>query len=665
MNTKFLGQVNNHAEISRLSHGELEVLAGEVREHVMHSVSRTGGHLASNLGITELTIALHHVFDFSRDRLVFDVGHQCYVHKMLTGRSHLFEKLRQSGGLSGFPSPAESEFDPFAVGHAGTAVATAVGLALGLQLKQSDERIVAVVGDASIVNGVAFEGLNNTSRVKRQLLIILNDNSMGISKTEGAFAQYLTRLRVSRSYEDLRRRTELMVRRLPYVGQKIQESLDRIKGGIKSTVKGAYYGFEQLGLSYFGPVDGHDTPVLIKLLNAFKEVDHPVLLHVYTEKGRGFHSAKEDPCRFHSPGPFKINGKKAEMSGGGDKTFTSVYADAMTELMERDERVVALTAAMADGTGVAKLQERFGERVIDVGIAESACVDIAAGLAKQGLRPVVTIYSTFLQRAYDQIFQEVSIQNLPVTFCVDRAGLVGGDGAVHHGFSDITFLRSLVNFVLMGPLDEAELHESLRFAMTLDQPAVIRYPRDKVPQGIRDSSEDIQPFELGKAVWLRQGKEGVIVFYGAIGQECLLAAQQLHTEGIEVGVVNARFAKPLDETLLCGLLSKRERSVVVTVEDHGLAGGFGSAVLEMAQRHGLDTRPVRCLGLPDAFISHKSRKEQLIEVGIDSTGIAKTIRELLRGAVGQEQTETGKQTPLADQGERRKLKSEFALGKSS
>lgn len=450
MNTKFLGQVNSHAEISQLSHGELEVLAGEVREWVMHSVSRTGGHLASNLGITELTIALHCVFDFSRDRLVFDVGHQCYVHKMLTGRAHLFERLRQEGGVSGFPSPAESECDPFAVGHAGTAVATAVGLALGVQLQQSDERIVAVVGDASIVNGVAFEGLNNTSRVKRQLLIILNDNSMGISKTEGAFAQYLTRLRVSRPYEDLRRRTESMVRRLPYVGEKIQESLERIKGGIKSTLQGAYYGFEQLGLGYFGPIDGHDTALLIKLLSAFKEVDHPVLLHVHTEKGRGFHSAKEDPCRFHSPGPFKINGRTTEISSGGGKSFTSAYTDAMADLMERDERVVALTAAMADGTGVAKLQERFGDRVIDVGIAESACVDIAAGLAKQGLRPVVTIYATFLQRAYDQIFQEVSIQNLPVTFCVDRAGLVGGDGPVHHGFSDITFFAEFGEFCADG-----------------------------------------------------------------------------------------------------------------------------------------------------------------------------------------------------------------------
>ena len=417
-------------------------------------------------------------------------------------------------------------------------------------------------------------------------------------------------------------------------------------------------------MGYFGPIDGHDTVSLIKLLSAFKEVDHPVLLHVHTEKGHGFHSAKEDPCRFHSPGPFKINGTTTEISSGVGKSFTSAYADVMADLMERDERVMALTAAMADGTGVAKLQERFGDRVIDVGIAESACVDIAAGLAKQGLRPVVTIYSTFLQRAYDQIFQEVSIQNLPVTFCLDRAGLVGGDGPVHHGFSDITFLRSLVNFVLMAPLDEAELRESLRLAMELDQPAVIRYPRDKVSEETRDSNEDIQPFELGKGVWLREGSDGVIVFYGAIGQECLLAAQQLHTEGIEVGVVNARFAKPLDEGLLCGLLSEHERSVVVTVEDHGLAGGFGSAVLEMAQRHGLDTRGVRCLGIPDLFIGHKSRKEQLIEVGIDSAGIAKTIRELLSREVGQDQSETNKQPPAVDQGERRKLKGELALGES-
>lgn len=606
-------------------------MAKEIRHRITTSVGKSGGHLASNLGVTELTLALHRVFDFQHDRLVWDVGHQCYVHKLLTGRCDQFGSLRQANGLSGFPCPDESDTDQFAVGHAGTAIATAVGLALGAQMQNTDEKVVAVVGDASIVNGVAFEGLNNTSLVKRPLLVILNDNSMAISKTEGAFAQYLMRLRVSRPVEDLQRRTKMLVRRTPYVGKRLTESLKRIKEGIKTTLLGPYQSFEQLGMIYLGPVDGHDTASLIKLLEILKDIDHPVLLHVVTEKGRGFAPAIEDPCRFHSPAAFVVEGETAKISGSNGKSFTTAFAESLAGLMRSNDRIVALTAAMPDGTGVSKLQEEFPDRAIDVGIAESACVDIAAGLAKTGMRPVASIYSTFMQRAFDQIFQEVALQNLPVTFCLDRAGLVGGDGAVHQGFCDITLLRSLPNFVLMAPSDETEMRQSLEFATTLAQPSAIRYPRDQVPEkGPETSEKQDQPFELGKAVTLRQGSEVVILSYGAIANQALLAAEELSNEGIDITVVNARFAKPLDETLISQILTDQTIKAVITLEDHGLTGGFGSAVLEFACQAGLDTRKIIRLGLPDRFIAQNTRQGQLAEVGIDAKTIVEQVQKVFK-----------------------------------
>ncbi|MFC1782532.1 1-deoxy-D-xylulose-5-phosphate synthase, partial [Planctomycetota bacterium] len=435
MENQLLTNIKSPADLKQLKIEQLPELAQEIRQLIMSTVSKNGGHLASNLGVVELTIALHYVFDFARDRLTWDVGHQCYVHKILTGRARRFETLRKGDGISGFPSPDESKYDQFFVGHGGTSITTALGLALGAQISQTDEKVVAVVGDASIVNGVSFEGLNNTSLLNRQMLIILNDNSMAIDTTQGAFANYLARLRLSRPYEDLHRRTKLMVRRLPYFGQALHEGLHRLKDGIKGTLQSRQI-FEQLGIPYFGPIDGHDIPALIKMLETFKIVNHPVLLHVQTEKGRGFGPAHKDPCAFHSPKPFKVNGETAQFTAASEKSFTAAFAQALTNLMSDEPKVIALTAAMPDGTGLAKVREKFPDRVIDVGIAESAAVDIAAGLAKKGLRPVVAIYSTFLQRGFDQIFQEVALQNLPVIFCMDRAGLVGGDGAVHQGLGE-------------------------------------------------------------------------------------------------------------------------------------------------------------------------------------------------------------------------------------
>ena len=627
-NDKLIGSIKSPQDLRSLDIAQLERLAGEIRELISSTVGKNGGHLASNLGVVELTIAMHYVFDFASDRLLWDVGHQCYVHKILTGRADKFAQLRQQDGLSGFPDPAESHYDQFVVGHAGTAVATAIGLALGAKLKQTDEKVVAVVGDASIVNGLSFEGLNNLSLLDRQLLIILNDNSMAIDKTQGTLARYLTGARLSGSYGDLHRRTKLLVKRLPYFGSTVQEAIHRLKGGLKTTLQGGML-FEQLGVPYFGPVDGHDMASLIELLKSLKNLENPILLHVQTEKGRGFAPAIADPCRFHSPQPFKLNGQTASFDKKPGKSFTAVFADTLGGLMDKDEKIVALTAAMADGTGLASLRDRFDERIIDVGIAESAAVDIAAGLAKRGLKPVVAIYSTFLQRCFDQIFQEVALQALPVIFCIDRAGLVGGDGAVHHGFCDISLLRVLPNIVLMAPMDAAEFDSAMKFAIRSGRPCAIRYPRDRVPETDRiiESAGHLEPFELGISALLRDGTDAVVLAYGTVAFDAILAAQSLADENIDTAVVSTRFAKPLDEKLLHKLLTPHCDTPIIIVEDHSLIGGFGSAVLEFAQKHSLDSSGIRQLGLPDRFIRHGSRSDQLASVGLDPAGIATAVRQ--------------------------------------
>ncbi|HRX87535.1 MAG TPA: 1-deoxy-D-xylulose-5-phosphate synthase, partial [Phycisphaerae bacterium] len=423
-----LARIQSPADVRALPLSDLPALAEEIRQRIIGVVSNGGGHLTSNLGVTELTIALHRVFDFASDRLLFDVGHQCYPHKLLTGRADRFETIRKAGGLSGFPSTAESEYDLFNVGHAGTAIATAVGLARGDAMQERDTRVVALVGDASIVNGVAFEGLNQAGTLKRQMLVILNDNSWGIAPTQGGFAEHLARFRSSRTYEEIKERAKTLLPSIPVVGKALFDAIDHLKEGIKATMSPNQI-FEQMGFQYIGPVDGHDVNHLIELLELIKDVNHPVLLHVHTVKGRGCEWAAADPGRFHSPGGIEIEAGKVTVKSGAGKSWTSAFADALCELAREDERVVALTAAMPDGTGLNRFQKEFPDRYLDCGIAESCTVDIAAGLARSGMRPVVAIYSTFLQRAFDQVFQEVALQNLPVVFCLDRAGLVGGDGA--------------------------------------------------------------------------------------------------------------------------------------------------------------------------------------------------------------------------------------------
>ncbi|MCB9849167.1 MAG: 1-deoxy-D-xylulose-5-phosphate synthase [Phycisphaerales bacterium] len=615
--------IQSPADVRKLPAEKLPALAQEIRQRIIDVVSNGGGHLASNLGVTELTIALHRVFDFSTDRLLFDVGHQCYPHKLLTGRADRFDTVRKEGGLSGFPNTAESEYDLFNVGHAGTAIATAVGMARGDALLKRDTRVVALVGDASIVNGVAFEGLNQAGTLKRQMLVILNDNSWGISPTQGGLAEHLARFRSSKTYEEIKERAKTLLPNIPVVGKALFDAVDHLKEGIKATMSPNQI-FEPLGFQYIGPVDGHDIGHLIELLDLIKDVNHPVLLHVHTVKGRGCEWAAAEPGVFHSPSGVEVQAGKVTVKQGTGKSWTNAFADALTTLANDNPKIVGLTAAMPDGTGMNKFQKAFPERYFDCGIAESCTVDIAAGLARSGMRPVVAIYSTFLQRAFDQVFQEVSLQELPVVFCLDRAGLVGGDGAVHHGFLDIAYLRGFPEMVLMAPADEPELNAALRFALTLPNAAAIRYPRDKVPT---EPLPDCPPFELGCARTLRSGSDATILAYGVMTAKALDAADLLAEAGVEVTVVNARFAKPIDRRMVRDALAGGRP--VITVEDHSVQGGFGAAVLETAQEMGLSAAHLTRLGLPDRFIEHGSRAGQLAEAGIDATGIAAAMQALI------------------------------------
>jgi 1-deoxy-D-xylulose-5-phosphate synthase len=629
--TDLLEQINSPGDVKKLSIQQLKLLADEIRWLILTSVSKTGGHLASNLGVVELTLALHYVFDFKKDKLLWDVGHQCYAHKIITGRRTDFALLRKHDGISGFPNPDESPYDQFAVGHAGTSVATAIGMALGQLKSGKKDKIVALVGDASIVNGLSFEALNNLGLVKRQLLIVLNDNSMAIDATQGAVAKYFSKVRLSQTYEDLRKTTSNILEHMPVIGKTVEEAIERIKKSIRMVFPASQM-FESLNIPYFGPVDGHDIESLIQLFRASLHLNHPAILHLYTKKGRGFAPADDDPRRFHSTGPFKINGDAIEASAAKGRNFTDVFGQHLTELASKDSKIIAITSAMCDGTGLSEFQKKYPDRFYDVGIAESVAVDIAAGLAKSGLKPVVCIYSTFLQRGFDQIAQEVALQNLPVIFCIDRAGVVGSDGPTHHGLMDIGFLRMMPNMVLTAPANGVELRLALEFALAEDKPVCIRYPRDLVPSNEFDLSACDQPFELGKSITVKSGPKSsvAIVAYGSVLTNALRAAQLLQQDGINVDVINARFAAPLDEKIV-SLLKKRKG--IITLEDHGLACGFGSAVLETAAAlSGPIAKRIINLGMPRAFLKHDSRSAQLMQGGINADKIVQTAKEILASA---------------------------------
>ncbi len=632
-----LDEVNSPADLKKLSVAELPKLAGEIRKLIQEVVARTGGHLASNLGVVELTLALHYVYDFRQDRLVWDVGHQCYTHKILTGRKDDFQRLRQYGGLSGFPSPAESDYDAFFAGHSGTSISTALGLVCAHALVNCEarkpSRVVAVIGDGSIGTGMAFEALNHAGVLKKRLLVILNDNRMSIAHTMGALSNYLNRIRVAPIYNELKKDLKHFLDALPVVGEPMEKALEHIKSSIRhALVPGRI--FEDLGFRYFGPLDGHDLPGLIEALREIDKLhlEEPVLLHVYAQKGRGFGPAVLDPSGFHSASPFHMeNGKvQVEMKPGRSSTYTDVVGGAMVKLAAGNPRLCVITAAMPLGVGALNFAEQFPGRYFDVGICEQHAVGLAAGLAAGGQRPVVAIYSTFLQRAYDQIFHDVCLQQLPIVFAIDRAGLVGADGPTHHGMYDIAYLRHLPGMMLMAPKDGRELEDMLAFALDFGAPIALRYPRAEVPGRIGSSST---PIVLGKAEVLTRGGDGAVLAYGAMVAPCYQACAKLQEKGIMVTLVNARFAKPLDEELIAELLEAQP--FVVTVEDGVLAGGFGSAVAELALRLGKDARKLRSLGVSDRFIEHGPRERLLQDLKLDAESLVRFIeREVSQGRKG-------------------------------
>ncbi|MBM3990975.1 MAG: 1-deoxy-D-xylulose-5-phosphate synthase [Planctomycetes bacterium] len=640
--TPLLEGISSPADLKRLPLESLPQVCSEVREFLLQSVQRTGGHLGSNLGVVELTTALHYVFDLERDRCVWDVSHQCYPHKIFTGRRERFETLRMTDGLCGFTHPEESEYDLFHTGHAGTSISLALGLARGTAHETPQPHAIAVIGDASLGAGVAFEALNYAGASGQRVLVILNDNEWSISKSVGSMARYLSRIRSAKVVQRANQELHKLLAAIPVIGEKVDRTLEDMAEVMRHAIVPGHV-FEELGVTYVGPIDGHDVKYLVENLLRVRELEGTVLLHVLTEKGKGHPSAPTHPERVHgvkgtAPAPklagadsSKLPGPAAAPKPAGP-AYTKAFADALLKLAERDVRVHALTAGMPSGTGLETFAERLPSRFHDTGITEQHAVAMGAGMAKAGLRPFVTIYSTFLQRAYDQVFQEVALQNLPVTFCMDRAGLVGQDGPTHNGVFDIAYLRTFPNFTIAAPRDATDLRRMLELALSESGPLALRYPRDNTPGNERIHAHERTAMVPGKAEVLVEapaGERAVCLWaFGALVHQALDAAERLARRGIAVSVVDARFAKPLDEELLAQhALAYRH---ILTVEEHQRAGGFGSAVLESLSRLPSARAQVRLCGIPDRYIEHMTtREEQLAACGLDAESLERAVLNLV------------------------------------
>jgi len=619
-----LDTINSPADLKRLKPEEVQRLIAEVRERIREVVSVNRGHLASNLGVVELTTAIHRVFNVPVDTLLFDVGHQVYAHKLYTGRRERFHTLRKLDGISGFPNPKESAYDAFLAGHAGTSISAALGVAVAKGMKDDRSKTIAVIGDGSLGSGLSFEGLNQAGHLKKNLLIILNDNEMAIAKTVGAFSSYLTRLRSVPLYLELRKDVAKLIDKIPLIGAPIENAIEKALATVKDNIMPGHI-FREFGFKYYGPINGHDYAALENTLVDIKEIEQPVLLHVITEKGRGFEPAAKDPETFHSAPSFTMGANGIEKAASGT-SYSSVLSVALLDEAAADRDVVAITAAMSKGTGISKVRESFPDRCFDVGIAEQHALTFAGGLARGGLKPVVAIYSTFLQRGYDQFFHDLCLQgDLGAAVVIDRAGLVGADGPTHHGAYDIAYLRHLPNAVLMAPKDAEELKMMLAFALTQKQIVAIRYPKENIPAA--DAFSTHEPIALGKSEILTEGRDVAIITYGAMVVRAQDAARALEAKGISATLVNARFAKPLDRELLRTLAGGHK--LLVTVEDHALAGGFGSAVLECLNEMKEARAAVLRLGIPDEFIEHGTRDELFKKLGIDKDGIAAAIVKAL------------------------------------
>jgi 1-deoxy-D-xylulose-5-phosphate synthase len=619
---KLLNEINSPGDLKKISLELLPQLAEEIRERIIGVVSKNGGHLASNLGAVELTIALHYVFDSPKDKIVWDVGHQSYTHKLLTGRKDRFESLRQHKGLAGFPRKEESEHDLFNVGHACTSISQALGLAIARDLKKEKFSVIAVIGDGALTGGLSYEGLNNVGAQKKNIIVILNENSMSISKNVGAMSKYLTDLLTDERYNKLKAEVWDLIGKFKR-RDKIRAMVAQVEGSIKGfLVPGVI--FEKLGFRYFGPIDGHDIPQLIKTLSHLKTLNGPTFLHILTKKGKGYPFAEKDAPRFHGIGAFdKVTGNCS--SDTGKKTYTDVFGETMVKLGEMDEKIVGITAAMSLGTGLFDFAQKFPDRFFDVGIAEQHGTTFSEGLATLGLKPVFAVYSTFLQRAFDQVIHDVALQNLPIIFAIDRAGLVGEDGPTHHGTFDLSYLRAIPNFVIASPKDGNELKDLLYTAVSRGKsPFAIRYPRAPLPD---EGGGKFNFIEAGKWEILKEGKDILILACGSMVYPAMEVSLELSKEELEACVVNCRFIKPLDELLLNDLL--RQFDKVITVEENSLLGGFGSAVLEFAEKMGFNHLAIKRMGIPDEFIEHGPRNVLLKELGLDKEGIYETVRNML------------------------------------
>jgi len=632
MMTTLLPQIKSPADLHKLTDEQLQQLPGEIREQLIRVLTSRPAHFASNLGVVELCLALHLTFDFTKDRLIWDTGHQVYPHKLITGRYDRFHSMRTRGGLMGFPNPNESPFDLFMTGHAGCSVSTVSGLKAGDDLLgRTDRHAVAVIGDGALPSGIVFEAFNNIGGMAQNVLVILNDNKMSICPRTGGLAKYLDHCRMTGLYQGGKRRINRILNNIPVFGDMAHSALEQVRDGLKAFFKDGML-FEELGFRYIGPVDGHDLPGLRRILANLKEQTGPILLHVFTNKGHGVQQAADDPVTYHTPPVFAElgpNGTIVSFKKGGSKAYTDAMSFAIHQAMQDDPKVTVLTAAMCQGNKLEKVREDFPDRFFDVGICESHAVAFAAGMAKAGMRPIVDIYSTFLQRSFDQIFQEVCLQNLPVFFAMDRAGLTGPDGPTHHGVFDIPYMRLFPNMVSMAPGDEQDVQPMLKLSLKHPGPISMRYPKTTLDKIERPN--DVAPLELGKAEVIDWGEDGCFIAYGTLLSNCMAAAKQLREYGIHFGVINARFVKPLDgETILRAI---DVLPMVVTVEEGTLEGGFGSAVLEAANVAGLDTRNVFRRGIPDRFVEHGERGELLAELGLDANGLAETVRKNRDAAV--------------------------------
>lgn len=617
-----LEQINEPNDIKKIPKEELRTLAKEIRLFLIKHVSKTGGHLASNLGTVELTMALHLMLDFPKDKLIFDVGHQCYTHKLLTGRKDRFDTLRQFNGMSGFPNMRESDCDAFTAGHASTSISVADGIAKARDLKGEDYKVVAVIGDGALSGGMAFEALNNVGRLKSNMIIVLNDNKMSISENVGGLAAYLGKIRTSEKYTGLKMTIEEKLKNVPYVGENAVKKLKTSKDSIKSLFVSGML-FENMGITYIGPIDGHNIPLMLNAFEAAARSKTPVLVHVITKKGKGYAPAENNPSKFHGVEPFDCStGEKiAEKT---DASYTEIFSNTMLALGESNPDLVAVTAAMSDGTGLNKWAKRFPKRFFDVGIAEEHAVTFAAGMASSGMHPVVAIYSTFMQRAYDQIIHDVCLNRLPVTFCIDRAGIVGCDGETHQGIFDLSYLSSIPGLTVMAPKNGDELSKMLVWACSYDGPVAIRYPRAKAYRGCRTDT----PIEYGRSEILKSGDSAAIIAVGKMVKVINNITEELETEGKSCTLVNARFVSPIDYEMIDRLCS--EHRLIITAEENVRRGGFGEAVAQYMLEKGYNNRFMN-ISLPDSFLQHGVPRDIRDSIGFDPF----TIKEKIEKAIDE------------------------------